>query len=50
MAIATEKGLWNLEKDETLIRRFPPRPLVGMAPSAVWYPPEEYAEWGRGAA
>jgi len=50
MAIATEKGLRNLEKDETLIRRFPPRALVGMAPGAVWYPPEEYAEWGRGAA
>ena len=27
MAIAMETGLWGLEKDETLIRRFPPRSL-----------------------
>jgi hypothetical protein len=44
MALAVEKGLWNLEKDETLIRRFPPLPLPGMTPSAYWAPPEEYEE------
>jgi hypothetical protein len=44
MALAVERGLWNLEKDESLIRRFPPRPLPGMTPSAFWAPPEEYAE------
>jgi hypothetical protein len=42
MALAVEKGLWNLEKDEDLIRRFPPRRLEGMTPSAFWAPPEEY--------
>jgi hypothetical protein len=42
MALAVAKGLWNLEKDETLIRRFPPRPLQGMTPSAFWAPPKEY--------
>jgi hypothetical protein len=50
MALATESGLWGLENDETLIRRFPPRPLVGMTPSAYW-DPHEYAELqSRGAA
>ena len=43
MALAKEQGLWNLERDETLIRRFPPRPLVGMTPSAYW-DPHKYAE------
>jgi hypothetical protein len=43
MALAVEKGLWNLEKDEALMRRFPPRPLEGMT-SAFWDPPEEYEE------
>ena len=46
MALATERGLWSLEQDETLIRRFPPRPLVGMTPSAYWDPHEEYSESG----
>jgi hypothetical protein len=51
MALATERGLWGLEEDETLIRRFPPRPLVGMIRSAFWVPPEEYEELQRcGAA
>jgi len=53
MAINT--GLWRIEKDENLKRRFPPRPLAGMTPSAFWAPPEEYAELvaqlpARGAA
>ena len=48
MAVAS--GLKGLEQDETLIRRFPPRPLVGMTPSAYW-DPHEYAELqSRGAA
>jgi len=44
MAVAVEKGLWNLEKDETLIRHFPPLPLPGMTPSAYWAPAKEYEE------
>jgi hypothetical protein len=44
MAAAVEKGLWSLEKDEALIKRFPPLPLAGMTPSAFWAPPEEYEE------
>jgi hypothetical protein len=47
MALATERGLWGLENDETLIRRFPPRPLVGMTCGAFWVPPEEYKELQR---
>ena len=43
MALAKERGLWQLEEDETLIRRFPPRPLMGMTPSAYW-DPHEYEE------
>jgi hypothetical protein len=42
MAINT--GLWRIEKDQNLRKRFPPRPLVGMTPSAFWAPPEEYEE------
>jgi hypothetical protein len=42
MAINT--GLWGIEKDENLKKRFPPRPLVGMTRSAFWAPPEEYEE------
>ncbi|SHG24141.1 hypothetical protein [Bradyrhizobium erythrophlei] len=44
MALAVEKGLWNLENDQTLIRRFRPRPLEGMTPSAFWAPPKEYEQ------
>jgi hypothetical protein len=43
MAINT--GDWGIEKDEDLKKRFPPRPLEGMTPSAYWAPPEEYAEY-----
>ena len=49
MALAKERGLWGLENDETLMRRFPPRPLVGMMPSAYW-DPHEYAELQRRGA
>jgi hypothetical protein len=42
MAINT--GLWGIENDEYLRKRFPPRPLVGMTPGAYWAPPKEYAE------
>jgi len=44
MALAKERGLWQLEEDETLMRRFPPRPLVGMTRSAYWDPREESEE------
>jgi hypothetical protein len=41
MALAVQKGIWNLEKDEALIRRFPPRTLAGMDPvGAYWDPPK----------
>jgi hypothetical protein len=38
MAINTD--LWGIEKDEKLKKRFPPRPLPGMTPSAFWDPPK----------
>jgi hypothetical protein len=44
MALAVEYGLWNLEKDDALIKRFPPLLLLGMTPSAYWAPPEEYEQ------
>ena len=44
MAFALEYGLWNLEKDDALIERFPPLPLPGMTPSAYWAPHEEYEQ------
>ena len=44
MARAMDSGLWDLEKDEQLKRRFPPRPLAGMTPGAYWAPPKEYEE------
>jgi hypothetical protein len=42
MAMAVERGLWDLEKDAQLIMRFPPRPLAGMTPGAYWAGPKEY--------
>jgi hypothetical protein len=45
MAINT--GLWRIEMDENLQKRFPPRPLEGMTRSAFWAPPEEYAKLQR---
>jgi hypothetical protein len=36
MAINT--GMWGMEKDENLKKRFPPRPLAGMTDSAFWHP------------
>jgi hypothetical protein len=45
MAINT--GLWGIEKDVDLRKRFPPRPLVGMTRSAFWAPPDEYEELQR---
>jgi hypothetical protein len=44
MDFAIKNGLWDLEKDKTLIKRFPPRPLKGMTRSAFWAPPKEYKE------
>jgi len=44
MAIAEESGLWGLEGDAALKRRFPPRPLAGMTPGAYWAPPKEYED------
>jgi len=42
--MAMNTGLWGIEKDENLKRRFPPRPLAGMTPGAYWAPPKEYEE------
>jgi hypothetical protein len=36
-------GLWGIENDENLRKRFPPRSLEGMAPSAYWDPPKRKA-------
>jgi hypothetical protein len=41
MAINT--GLWGIEKDEALKKRFPPWPLAGMTDSALWDPPNRMA-------
>lgn len=42
--MATNTGLWGIDKDDNLKRRFPPRPLAGMTPGAYWAPPKEYEE------
>lgn len=44
MAMAVSRGLWGLEEDQCLVRRFRARPLVGMTPGAYWASPKEYAE------
>jgi hypothetical protein len=38
------KTSWTAPWRRNLKKRFPPRPLEGMTPSAFWAPPEEYAE------
>ena len=42
--MATDTGLWGIEKDAELSLRFPPRPLVGMTPGAYWAPQKEYED------
>ena len=42
--MATNTGMWGIEKDKAMRNRFPPRPLTGMTPGAYWAPPKEYAE------
>ncbi|WOH51228.1 hypothetical protein [Bradyrhizobium sp. sBnM-33] len=42
--MAMNTGLWGIEKDENLKRRFPPCLLAGMTPGAYWAPPKEYEE------
>jgi hypothetical protein len=44
MAMALKSGLWGLEEDAALKRRFPPRPLAGMTPGAYWAPQKEYED------
>jgi hypothetical protein len=39
LAMAMETGLWGLENDQTLIRRFPPRTLAGMDPVGAYWDP-----------
>jgi hypothetical protein len=51
MAIAMDTGLWGLEKDTELKRRFPPCPLEGMnSGAAYWDPPKKSAKSRRYAA
>jgi hypothetical protein len=40
--MAIDTGLWGIENDETLKKRFPPHRLAGMTPGAYWAPPKEY--------
>ena len=42
--MATDTGLWGIEKDAELSLRFPPRPLVGMTPGAYWAPQNEFED------
>ena len=42
--MATDTGLWGIQKDAQLRLRFPPRPLAGMTPGAYWAPPKEYED------
>lgn len=49
MAIAVKKGLWGLEKDEALIRRFPPRPLEGMDEDGAYWEPRINIQTRRAA-
>ena len=44
MAMAVDRGLRDLEKDESLKRRFPPRPLAGMTLGAYWSSAGEHEE------
>lgn len=44
--MASITGSWNIERDPQLQRRFPPRPLRGIAPGAwYWLPAKEYANF-----
>ena len=47
IAIAVDRGLRELEKDENLRRRFPPRPLPGMTSGAYWAPAKPMANYKR---
>jgi hypothetical protein len=42
--MAVNTGLWGIEKDANLKKRFPPLPLPGMTPGAYWAPPKEYEQ------
>jgi hypothetical protein len=39
--LAQGTGLWGLEKDPNLLRRFPPRSLKGMISGGIWEPPAQ---------
>lgn len=39
--MASNSGLWGIEKDEKMRKRFPPRPLNGMGPGLYWEAPRE---------
>ena len=42
--MSIDTGLWRIEKDENLKRRFPTCPLAGMTLGAYWAPPKEYED------
>jgi hypothetical protein len=39
--MAWDTGMWGLENDEDLKKRFPPRSLNGMRSGAIWDPPQQ---------
>ena len=39
--MACDTGMWGIENDKDMKRRFPPRPLNGMRSGAIWDPPQE---------
>jgi hypothetical protein len=39
--MASHTGLWQIEKDPYLQRRFPPRELIGMDNGLRWEPPKK---------
>lgn len=47
ITVAMQSGLWGLEHDEALKKRFPPRPLAGMTKSCFWATPDEYEKLQR---
>ena len=40
--MASHSGIWEVEKDEQMKKRFPPRPLHGMGPGLFWEAPRKH--------
>lgn len=45
--LAIDTGLWDLQNrvGPDVLKRYPPRPLVGMTPGTYWAPPKEGKEF-----